>query len=290
MYKRFLLLCFLLWATMTAVFPQSDSLFANWNMRLDAINLSNIDRLPIYRFTLSEVRNEAKQFANEEHTLSQTDKEDLSDLMWKINYMSNILEQKLARIDSLFFAKASEFEQDGNEQEAVFYYKRSLDFNPAYCLSIEKLSAIYAKKHQNAQHIELLHFLSFDNEQKNCPPQLFDPAFDTLLTQASGLIERRNYYDAQKVLDTVKLFLQYIPQEKYLQNCAALLETAQNGIYSSYYDIISKAIKGGNLQIANEYISRLSLDIEKNNQKADQNPFYIKAVQDLKTACQRFFR
>ena len=279
MCKRFFLF-FSFLGTMVVGFSQQDSLFDDWNKRLETINFSNIDRLPIYRFTINEVRNEAKQFANKE------DKEKLSELNWKINYISNILEQKLECIDSLFFAKALEFEQDRSEQEAVFYYKRSLDFNPAYCLSIEKLSSIYAKNHQNKQHIELLHFLNLDNHIKNCSPQLFNLAFDSLLTQTSNLIERRNYYDALKVLDTVKMFLHFIPHEKYLQDCTVLLETAQNGIYSSYYDIINEAIKSNNLPLAQEYLSYLFLIIERNNQQAYKNYFYSKAVENLIIAYQ----
>jgi hypothetical protein len=271
---------------MEVVFPQSDSLFDNWNKRLDAVNLFNIDRLPIERFTLNEVRNEAKQFVNEEN-IDDAYKEKLSDLHWKINYISNILEQKLAQIDSLFFAKASEFEQDGNEREAVFYYKRSLDLTPSYCLSIEKLSSIYAKNHQNEQHIELLQFLSSDNRLKNCSPQLFNTAFDSLLTQANNLIEKQNYYDAVKVLDTTKLFLYYVPQEKYMQSYTVLLASAQNGIYSSYYDIINGAIKVRNLPLAEEYLFGLFLVIEKNNQQAHQNYFFSQAVQNLIVAYQK---
>ena len=285
MYKCLFGFCFLFSVTVD-VFPQSDTLFAHWNKRLDAINLSNIDRLPIERFTLNEVRSEAKQFANEKNTPSdEAYKEELSDLFWKINYISNILEQKLLEIDSLFFAKALEFEQEGNEQEAVFYYKRSLDFNPAYCFAIEKLSFIYAKNRQNQQHIELLHFLSLDNWQTTCSPQLFNTAFDSLLTQANDLIEHRNYYDAQKVLDTVKIFLYYIPQEPQAQRFTILLELAQNGIYSSFYDIINGAIKVHNLPLAQEYLFGLFVVIESNNQQAHQNYFFSKAVQNL-TACQ----
>ena len=263
-----------------SVFPQQDSLFDDWNKRLDAINFFIIDRLPIYRFTLSEVRNETKQYA----ASNDLDKEKLSDLYWKINYMSNILEQKLAHIDSLFFTRAVQFEYVNNEQEAVFYYKRSLDFNPSYCASIEKLSRIYAKNHQNEQHLELLQFVSLENRIQNCPPQLFNAAFDTLITQARDLITHYNYYDAVKILDTVKLFLHYIPQEKYAQTCTILLDSAQNGIYSSYYDIINEAIKVKNLPLAEEYLLGLRLAIEKNNQDAEQNFYYSKAVQNLRTA------
>jgi len=274
MYKRFFLFFFLLVAALAA-FSQQDNLFENWNKRLDAINFSNIDQLPIYRFTINEVKNEVKQFANEEDT------ENLSALNWKINYISNILEQKLAHIDSLFFAKALQFEQDGNEQDAVFYYKRSLDFNPSYCLSIARLSFIYAKNHQNQQHIELLHFLSSDNWLKNCPPQLFTAAFDSLLMQATDLIADRNYYDALKVLDTVKLFLLYIPYRKPMQRCDILLYLTRNGIYSAYYDIINEALRVRNLPLAKEYLFGLFIAIEKNNQQAHKNFFFSQAIQNL---------
>jgi len=274
MHKRFFPLFFFLLAINFVAFPQQDSLFNSWNKRLDAIDLSNIDRLPIYRFTLNEVRDEAKQYANSENA-------QYTDLQWKMNYISNILDQRLARIDSLFYAKALQFEQQGNELEAVFYYKRSLDFNPSYCLSIEKLSFIYTKNGQNLQQLELLNFLSLDNRLGNCNPKLFDFAFDSLIVQSNRLTEQRNYYDALKVLDTMKLFLDHVPQEKYARTFAVLLELAQNGIYASYYDIINKSIKVNKLPLAKEYIYGLFLAIEKNQQQPNHNFFFSGAVQNL---------
>ena len=268
---------FVFFALTVSAFPQQDSLFDSWNQRLDAIHLSNIDRLPIYRFTLDEVRNEVKQYTKTD----STDPQKLSDLHWKINFISTALEQKLTHIDSLFFAKALQFEQEGNEQEAEFYYKRSLDFNPSYCLSVEKLSAIYAKNGQNRQHIELLNFLHYDNHLKDCSLQLFDAAFDSLIEKSNRLIEHRNYYDALKVLDTMSIFLDHLPQEKQGRTYAVLLELAQNGIYSSYSDIISKSIKINKLPLAKEYIYGLMLAIEKNNQQPNQNLFFSEAIQNL---------
>ena len=280
--KRSLFFLFFFAATTIAVFSQQDSLFDSWNRRLDAINFSNIEMLPIYRFTLNEVREELKLCANKENLQSdKAYKQKQSDLNWKINYLSNILEQKLVQIDSLFFAKALRFEQQGNEQEAVFYYKRSLDFNPSYCLSIERLSCIYARNGQNQQHIELLNFLSMDNRLKNCHLHLFNLAFDSLITKSNRLIEYRNYYDALKVLDTMTLFLHYLPQEKYVRIYQVLLGLAQNGIYTSYYDIINKSLKINKLSIAKEYIFGLFLTIENNHQDPNQNFFFLGSIQNL---------
>lgn len=276
MDKRFILFLFFSLTTI-ALFPQQDSLFDGWNKRLDGINFSNIDRLPIYRFTLNEIRDEIKQYA----ALEDVDKEKLSDLRWKINYISNLLEQKLARIDRLFFEKALLFEQQGNEQEAIFYYKRSLDFNPSFCLSVEKLSFIYAKNGQNKLHIELFAFLSLYNQLKECDLKIFNAVFDSLIARSNRLIEQRNYYDALEVLDTTKQFLDYVPQEKYLRKYPILLELAQNGIYASYYNIIDKAINIYQLSLAKEYISGLVHVIEKNNHLQSQNLFLTVAIQNL---------
>ena len=278
MHKRFPLLFLVFFAINMDAFSQQDSLFENWDKRLNAIDLSNIDRLPIYRFTLNEVRNEIKQYEEWEDDAS---KQKQSDLNWKINYISNMLEQRLLRIDSLFFAKALQFEQQGNEQDAVFYYKRSLDFNPSHCLSAERLSYIYARNGQNQQHIELLKFLNLDNRLKDCSLRLFDFAFDSLVKKSNRLIEQRNYYDALKVLDTMKLFLHYFPHEKQARTYPVLLELAQNGIYASYFDIINKSLKINKLSLAKEYISGLFLLIENNNQQPNQNFFFLESVQNL---------
>ena len=274
MYKRFSFLFLFSFAITIHVFSHQDSLFDNWNNRLDALDLSNIDLLPIYRFTLNEVRNEMKQYEN-------ADKQKQSELDWKINYISNILEQRLLHIDSLFFAKALQFEHQGNEQDAVFYYKRSLDFNPSHCLSAERLSYIYAKNDQYPQHIELLYFLILDNRLKYCSLQLFDFAFDSLITKSNRLIEQHNYYDALLILDTLKQFLHYFPHEKHLRTYPILLELAQNGIYTSYYEIINKSLKINKLSLSKEYIYGLFLLIEKNNQQPNQNFFFSGSVQNL---------
>ena len=278
MYKRLFTLSFFVFAISTVVFPQRDSLFNNWNSRLDAIDFSNIDRLPIYRFTLNEIRDEAKQYATNKNLQSDNQYKDLS---WKIDYLFNLLEQRILQIDSLFFAKASQFERQKQEQDAVFYYRRSLDFNPTYCLSIEKLSTIYAKNGQYEQYLELLHFLSLDNRLKNCDLRIFDLPFDSLIAQSNRLIEHRNYYDGLKILDTMRLFLQTVSQEKYVRTYNILLELAQNGIYNSYYDIISKSIKVNKLALAKEYISGLFLAITNYNQQPNQNFFFTSAMQNL---------
>ena len=281
MQKRFVFI-FFFFVVVVDVFSQQDSLFDWWNQRLDAINLSTIDMLPIYRFTLEEVRNEVKQYVNTENQESDNAvNQKLSDLNGKINHLSTILGEKLRQMDSLFFAKALQLEQQGNEEDAVFYYKRSLDFNPSYCLSIEKLGSIYAKNGQNKQYIELLKFLTVYNQLKTCSLQIFNTAFDSLHAQSNRLIQDRNYYDALKVLDTLKLFLDYIPQEKQVWTYRILLELAQNGIYASYYEIIDKSININELSLAQEYIFGLFLAIENNNQPPNQNFFFLSAVQNL---------
>jgi hypothetical protein len=260
-----------------------DSLAANWQRQLDVFDLSNIDMLPIYQFQLKDVETEIKQYDSNEYEIllarSGMDNRDYlqkrSSLFGRIEDMKLDLSRKLNVMDELMFKKAKAYEEEHDLQKAIFYYTRALDYNPLHCDALERLSDLYTQNNLYQENIDLFKGLRIRGEDISCEAALSGSVCDSMSVKTMALIERRNYYDAVKLLDTIELLLYQIQDTACFQTYLHLRTLAQDGIYSSYFEVIKRAIKSNKVDICKEYIYGLVAIMEKNGNASFDNKEFL---------------
>jgi hypothetical protein len=248
-----------------------DSLATNWQKQLDMFDLSNIDMIPIYPFQLKDVETEIKQYDSNEYEVllvrSAMDNRDYlqkrSSLFGRIEDIKLDLSRKIKIMDELMFEKAKRYEEEHNLQKAIFYYTRTLDYNPLHCDALERLSDLYTQHNLHQENIDLFTGLRIRGEDISCEASLSGTVCDSMSVKATSLIEQRNYYDAVKLLDTMELLLYQIPDTTCFQTYLRLRTQAQEGIYNSYFEVIKRAIKSNKIDICKEYIYGLVAIMEK---------------------------
>lgn len=259
-----------------------DSLSKNWEHRLDLIDLSNVDMLPIYQFQLKDIASEIKKYdSNEYELLLSKSGMDNGDYLQKRAFLFRETEdlalnlsKKMSVIDNLMFEKAKHYEEEHNIEKAIFYYNRTLDYNPLHCDALERLSDLYSHNNLHKENLELFKNLRIRGEDINCQSSLSGSVCDSMCMKAANLIEKKNYYDAIKFLDTLELLFYQIPDNTYLQTYQKLREQAQDGIYNSYFDVINRAVKGNKIELSKEYIYGLVSIMENDKNIPVSNPLF----------------
>ncbi len=264
-----------------------DSLFANWQHQLDLLDISNVDMLPIYQFQLKDIESEVKGYDGNEYEVllsrsGMDNREYLqkrSLLFKRIEGLTLELSQKMVVMDELMFEKAKHHEEEHNFERAIFYYNRTLDYNPLHCDALERLSDLYTQNNLHKENLDLFTSLRIRGENVVCESSLTNSVCDSMCMKANYLIANRNYYDAIKFLDTMEMLFYQMPDNEYFQTYLSLRKQAQDGIYNSYLDVISRAIKGNKIELGKEYIYGLVAIMEKDENNPVDNPLYMQMME-----------
>jgi hypothetical protein len=256
-----------------------DTLVGKWRKQMDLLDLSNIDMLPVYQFQLKDMEKEMKHYdSNEYEILLSKSGRDNRDYLQKrasvfvrLENIFLVLSQKISVMDELMYEKAKQYEKENNLQKAIFYYTRTLDYNPLHCDALERLSDLYVRNNLHQENIDLFKGLKIRGEDVSCESSLSAAVCDSMCMKAAHLIEQRNYYDAVKFLDTMEQLFYQIPDTTYFQTYLNLRKQAQTGIYNSYFDVINRAIKGNKTELSKEYIYGLVDIMEKDENFPSEN-------------------
>ena len=266
-----------------------DSLFNNWQQQFRSLDLSNVDMIPIYQYQLKDIEYEIKRYdSNEYEILLSTSSIDNGDYLLKratlfrqIDDTKLNLSKKIAVMDNLMFEKGKQFEKEHNIEKAIFYYNRTLDYNPLHCDALERLSDLYSKHNLNKDNLELFTSLRIRGEDVSCEATLTSSVCDSICTKVAFFIEKNNYYDANKLLDTLELLLYQITDNSYMQTYQTLRKQAQDGIYNSYLDVINRAIRGNKLDLSKEYIYGLVGIMQDDKNIPFDNPLFTRMIENL---------
>lgn len=266
-----------------------DSLFYKWNKELDKLNLSNVDLLPIYKFTLEDVEKEVNAYvANQFENILSLSKIDntaylikVSKLFNRLNNIKKYLIATLPDMDEMLYRKGVEFEQQNNYEKAVHYYKRSLDYNPTCSLSIVALSNYYLNKKDYTKAISSINTLYKDTIQVIENHSMAYSIYQTLYDLAKEQMNKNDYYSASKTLDTLAYYCSLIPLDFSKSNYQLLRQKARQGIYDSYMDVILAAINNEKFGLAATYLQGLENIIKKNKDTLEVNEQYNNMLQLL---------
>ena len=264
-----------------------DSLYSDWIVRMDAMEMSNVDRIPVYQFQLDDMEQELKQYDKSEYEVllsrSQMDNKEYlrkrSVLYNRIAELKLNLSKKISVMDELMFEKGKQFEEEHDLQKAIYYYNRALDYNPSHCEALEKLSDLYIQNNLHQQNLELFTDLKVRGDNISCESTLTSSVCDSMCMKASQMISQRNYYDAIKFLDTLELLFYQMPDTSYMQRYYNLKRQAQEGIYDSYFEVIGRAIKNNKLELGKEYIYGLTDIMRKDENNPSESQKYIQMIE-----------
>ena len=264
-----------------------DSLYADWSARMDAMNMSDIDRIPVYQFQLEDIEHEIAQHDKNEYEvlLSRSGKDNQeylhnrSVLLNRIAELKLELSKKLSVMDVLMFESGKQFEEQHDLEKAIFYYNRALDYNPLHCEALEKLSDLYIHNNLHQQNLDLFTGLRIRGEDISCESTLTSSVCDSMCMKANNMIFQRNYYDAIKFLDTLELLIYQMPDTSYMQMYYNLKKQAQEGIYDSYFEIIGRATRNNKLEIGKEYIYGLTDIMRKDKNNPSENRKYMQVME-----------
>jgi tetratricopeptide (TPR) repeat protein len=263
-------------------YHQNDSLFYQWQKALDKINLSNVDLLPIYKFNLDDIENEATVYISNQFenllALSKVDNTNyltkVSKLFNRIKTIKNYLTSTLPEMDEMLYRKGKECEQQENYEKAVYYYQRSLDYNPTHCQSCLALSNYYILQKNYTKPIGLLSNLYKDTSQTIDNHSVANNLYQILLLTAEEDIKKNDYYSALKTLDTLENFCSQMPVNFCDSKYKLLQEEAKQGIYNAYFDVIRQAIRNERFALSINYTQGLRTIMQKNQDSLENYTSY----------------
>ncbi|MDY0014811.1 MAG: tetratricopeptide repeat protein [Bacteroidales bacterium] len=270
-------------------YHQNDSLFYQWQKALDKINLSNVDLLPIYKFNLDDIENAATTYVSNQFenllALSKVDNTNyltkVSKLFNRINTIKNYLASTLPEMDEMLYRKGKECEQQENYEKAVYYYQRSLDYNPTHCQSCLALSNYYIHQKNYTKPIGLLSNLYKDTSQIIDNHSVANNLYQILLLTAEEEIKKNDYYSALKTLDTLENFCRQMPFNFCDSKYKLLQEEAKQGIYNAYFDVIRQAIRNERFALSINYTQGLKTLMQKNHDSPENYSAYHDILQLL---------
>lgn len=268
-------------------FFRYDSLYADWKFKIEEMNLSNVDRIPVYQFQLNDIEQEVLQYDKNEYEvlLSQSglDNQDYlhkrSVLLNRISERTLEISRKMAVMDQLMYEEGKHFEEENDLPKAMFYYVRTLDYNPLHCEALEKLSDLYIQNNLHQQNLDLFARLKVRGEDIVCESTLTSTVCDSMCMKVNQFIMNRNFYDALKFLDTLELMIYQISDTSYMQIYYNLKKQAQEGIYDSYFEVIARAIKNNKLDLGKEYIYGLTDIMQNDRNNPAENPKYMQMME-----------
>lgn len=257
----------------------NDSLFFHWAKELDKINLSDIDLLPLYKFTLQEIEQEVLLYADNkfENLLSSSNLDNsaylkkISSILNRIQTIKNYLNETLPEMDEMLYRKAKQFEEQNNTDKAVYYFQRALDYNPTHCKSCLSLSHFYINKKEYVKAISLLSRLYNDSTQKVENHETANELYTVLLNIAKEQINKKDYYSAVKTLDTLDNYCSLMPENFCNATHKDLKAIAIEGIYNAYFDVIRQAIRNDCFVLSINYMQGLELVMNKNGDSLQAN-------------------
>ncbi|NLE63657.1 MAG: hypothetical protein GX612_07465 [Bacteroidales bacterium] len=257
----------------------NDSLFFHWAKELDKINLSDIDLLPLHKFTLQEIEQEVLLYADNkfENLLSSSNLDNsaylkkISSILNRIQTIKNYLNETLPEMDEMLFRKAKQFESQNNTEKAIYYFRRALDYNPTHCKSCLSLSHYYINKKEFVKAISLLSRLYKDSMQTVENHTIANELYDILLATAKEQINKKDYYSAIKTLDTLGNYCSLMPENFCKATHTNLKTIAIQGIYNAYFDVIRQAIRNNCFVLSINYLQGLELVMENNGDSLQAN-------------------
>ncbi len=248
------------------LFHISDSLINHWNEKLDKIKLENTELIPIFDFTLDEIEKDF-EFFNDQNVYTvlnfsnishQSYASKISELNQKISQKRYLTNEYLHLIDFRFIESAREALRLSNLENAIYFYKKSLEFHPYNIVALKELGQLYLNQERLSEASELIKIIF----SKTWPQgqiyteslQLAKDVFQAILKTGDKWIKEEEFHRAIESYSLALIFCDSIRESLCNQSHKLGIVNAKKGILNSYFNVINKSLERNRLDIAENYV------------------------------------
>lgn len=244
----------------------------NWKKRIEIIDISDPDKIPLHYLFVRDVVTELQQFYKEDlpqvvecknlnfnEIISRYDK-----LLLQSRFLFDTLEKQKEVIDEIFYQSALEESYFKNWENCYYFVNRSLEYNPlnanSLLLKLELLyqDSIYA---ECLSHLERLYSKSQLTEEQEKKAMDFTAKFyDKLYSIGDSLVRIDKSAEALEIFQILEVFCLNMPSSYCNDDYYHGIIRSKTGVYESYLEIAKIArerkhydIEGRFIQYAQEY-------------------------------------
>ena len=221
----------------------------NWKKRIEIIDISDPDKIPLHYLFVRDVVTELQQFYKEDlpqvvecknlnfnEIISRYDK-----LLLQSRFLFDTLEKQKEVIDEIFYQSALEESYFKNWENCYYFVNRSLEYNPlnanSLLLKLELLyqDSIYA---ECLSHLERLYSKSQLTEEQEKKAMDFTAKFyDKLYSIGDSLVRIDKSAEALEIFQILEVFCLNMPSSYCNDDYYHGIIRSKTGVYESYLEI-----------------------------------------------------
>lgn len=221
----------------------------NWKKRIEIIDISDPDKIPLHYLFVRDVVTELQQFYKEDlpqvvecknlnfnEIISRYDK-----LLLQSRFLFDTLEKQKEVIDEIFYQSALEESYFKNWENCHYFVNRSLEYNPlnanSLLLKLELLyqDSIYA---ECLSHLERLYSKSQLTEEQEKKAMDFTAKFyDKLYSIGDSLVRIDKSAEALEIFQILEVFCLNMPSSYCNDDYYHGIIRSKTGVYESYLEI-----------------------------------------------------
>lgn len=221
----------------------------NWKKRIEIIDISDPDKIPLHYLFVRDVVTELQQFYKEDlpqvvecknlnfnEIISRYDK-----LLLQSRFLFDTLEKQKEVIDEIFYQSALEESYFKNWENCYYFVNRSLEYNPlnanSLLLKLELLyqDSIYA---ECLSHLERLYSKSQLTEEQEKKAMDFTAKFyDKLYSIGDSLVRIDKSAEALEIFQILEDFCLNMPSSYCNDDYYHGIIRSKTGVYESYLEI-----------------------------------------------------
>lgn len=221
----------------------------NWKKRIEIIDISDPDKIPLHYLFVRDVVTELQQFYKEDlpqvvecknlnfnEIISRYDK-----LLLQSRFLFDTLEKQKEVIDEIFYQSALEESYFKNWGNCYYFVNRSLEYNPlnanSLLLKLELLyqDSIYA---ECLSHLERLYSKSQLTEEQEKKAMDFTAKFyDKLYSIGDSLVRIDKSAEALEIFQILEVFCLNMPSSYCNDDYYHGIIRSKTGVYESYLEI-----------------------------------------------------
>lgn len=238
----------------------------NWKKRIEIIDISDPDKIPLHYLFVRDVVTELQQFYKEDlpqvvecknlnfnEIISRYDK-----LLLQSRFLFDTLEKQKEVIDEIFYQSALEESYFKNWENCYYFVNRSLEYNPlnanSLLLKLELLyqDSIYA---ECLSHLERLYSKSQLTEEQEKKAMDFTAKFyDKLYSIGDSLVRIDKSAEALEIFQILEVFCLNMPSSYCNDDYYHGIIRSKTGVYESYLEIAKIARERKHYDIESRFI------------------------------------
>lgn len=238
----------------------------NWEKRIEIIDISDPDKIPLHFLFVREVVTELQQFYKEDlpqvvecknlnfnEIISRYDQ-----LLLQSRFLFDTLEKQKEVIDELFYQSALEESYFKNWENCYYFVNRSLEYNPLNANSLLlKLELLYQDSIyvECLSHLERLYSKSQLTEEQEKKAMDFTAKFyDKLYSVGDSLVRIDKSAEALEIFQILEVFCLNMPSSYCNDDYYHGIIRSKTGVYESYLEIAKIARERKHYDIETRFI------------------------------------